>query len=331
MMRRNHAGMEQAKASAHSGQRWMVAGSLLLGTLGVFVHESGQHPLTAVWARCLFGALALGAWAAATGQARALRLRGRALGAAVLTGLLMVLNWSLFFAAIGQVPIGTATVVVHAQPFWLMALAAWWLREPVSRWQMGAAAVAMLGLVLATGLGTGLGTPAGPTDALGDGRALGLGLCLAASFTYAVATLLARQAGIAPLVLAWWQCVVGAVVLTAWPLVHGLPTAPAAWGWLLGLGVLHTGLAYVLLYEGMARLPAERIAVLQFVYPGAALLVDWAVYGQALDLLQCLGVGLMAAALWASRSPPSAPHAPRWCWRKKRSISAEASGPEASV
>lgn len=304
----------------------MVAGSLLLGTLGVFVHESGQHPLTAVWARCLFGALALGVWAMATGQAGALRLRGRALAAAGVTGLLMVLNWSLFFAAIGQVAIGTATVVVHAQPFWLMALAAWWLREPVSRGQVAAAAVAMLGLVLATGLGAA--TPL--ADAAGPARMLGLGLCLAASFTYAVATLLARQAGIAPLVLAWWQCVVGAVLLTAWPLVHGLPTAPAAWGWLLGLGVLHTGLAYVLLYEGMARLPAERIAVLQFVYPGAALLVDWAVYGQALDLLQCLGVGLMAAALWASRRRPKAQSGSR-CWPKKRSISAEASGPEASV
>ena len=77
------------------------------------------------------------------------------------------------------------------------------------------------------------------------------------------------------------------------------------WAALAGLGVLHTGLAYVLMYEGMARLPAERIAVLQFVYPGAALLVDWAVYGQALGPLQSAGVGLMALALWASRSRPA--------------------------
>ncbi|MBQ1766004.1 MAG: DMT family transporter [Aquincola sp.] len=266
--------MKQQQTVAASGTGWLVAGSLLLGTLGVFVHESGQHPLTAVWARCLFGALALGAWAVATGQAGALRLRGRALAAAVVTGLLMVLNGSLFFAALGQVPIGTATVVVHAQPFWLMALAALWLHEPVSRWQVGAAAVALVGLAL----------------------------CLAASFTYAVATLLARQAGIAPLVLAWWQCAVGALVLAWWPWVHPLPVQAAPWGWLVGLGVLHTGLAYVLLYEGLARLTAGRIAVLQFVYPGAALLVDGWVYGHVLGPLQCVGVALMAAALWASGS-----------------------------
>lgn len=293
--------MRTPRTTETTGQSLMVAGSLLLGTLGVFVHESGQHPLMAVWARCAFGALALGAWAAASGRLHELRLRGSALAAALAAGVLMVLNWSLFFAAMAHVPIGLATLVVHAQPFWVMALAALWLHEPVGRWQAGAAAAAMLGLVLASGVAGGGGGP--PIDA---GLAGGLLMCLAASFTYAVVTLIAKGAGGAsPLALAWWQCLVGTVLLAGWPLAHGLPAEPAAWAWLAGLGVLHTGLAYVLMYEGMARLPAERIAVLQFVYPGAALLVDWAVYGQALGPLQSAGVGLMALALWASRSRPA--------------------------
>ena len=66
-----------------------------------------------------------------------------------------------------------------------------------------------------------------------------------------------------------------AVVLLPWPLMQGLPAFGAAWGWLAGLGVLHTGLAYVVLYAGMARLGTGRIAVLQFVYPGTAVLVDF--------------------------------------------------------
>ncbi|WP_046114912.1 DMT family transporter [Aquincola tertiaricarbonis] len=305
--------MDTSRSQETTGQALMVAGSLLLGTLGVFVHESGQHPLMAVWARCAFGALALGAWALASGRLHELRLRGRALGAALAAGGLMVLNWSLFFAAMAHVPIGLATLVVHAQPFWVMALAALWLHEPVGRWQAGAAAAAMLGLVLASGVaGDG-----GGGLALGTGLAGGLLMCLAASFTYAVVTLIAKgAAGASPLALAWWQCLVGTVLLAGWPLVHGLPTAPSAWAWLAGLGVLHTGLAYVLMYEGMARLPAERIAVLQFVYPGAALLVDWAVYGQALGPLQSAGVGLMAVALWASRSRPAGAPGPR-PWRTR--------------
>lgn len=304
--------MHTTQHPARGGQALMVAGSLLLGTLGVFVHESGQHWLVAVGARCAFGALALGAWAAASGRLPQLRLQGRALHAALAAGVLMVLNWSLFFAAMAHVPIGLATLVVHAQPFWVMALAALWLHEPVGHRQVGAAAVAMVGLVLASGV-AGAGTAGGGGTPVAAGLAVGLSMCLAASFTYAVVTLIAKGAGGAsPLALAWWQCVVGTALVGAMlagsgligqPLVQGAPAGAAAWAWLAGLGVLHTGLAYVLMYEGMARLPAERIAVLQFVYPGAALLVDWAVYGQALVLLQSAGVALMTAALWASRRP----------------------------
>ena len=83
--------------------------------------------------------------------------------------------------------------------------------------------------------------------------------------------------------------------------MRGLPPAGAPWAWLAGLGILHTGLAYVLLYAGMARLGTGRIAVLQFVYPATAVLVDWLVYGRALSPLQMTGVGLIGAALWTLR------------------------------
>ena len=97
------------------------------------------------------------------------------------------------------------------------------------------------------------------------------------------------------------QCAVGALALSAWPLVHGLPEWGTTWGWLAGLGVLHTGLAYVLLYAGMARLATGRVAVLQFVYPATAVLVDWAMYGRALGPVQMAGVALIGAALWTVR------------------------------
>jgi len=88
--------------------------------------------------------------------------------------------------------------------------------------------------------------------------------------------------------------------------VHGWPAQPGAWGWLAGLGLIHTGLAYVLLYAGMAPLPAARVALLQFVYPAVAVLVDWAVYGRALQPLQWLGVLVMGVALAAARRPGAA-------------------------
>jgi len=289
--------------AATQGVALMVAGGLLLGTIGVFVEEAGQHPLTTVWFRCAFGGVALLLWGAATGRLRELRLRGKGLAAALAAGVLMIANWALFFAAIERTSIGVATVVFHVQPLWVLALGAWWLREPVTRRQLGAALLALAGLTLATGLVNGAsGASAG--SAMGRAYAIGLLMCLGGSLSYAAVTLIAKRAkddGASSFALAWWQCALGSAALVWWPAVHGWPPWGPAWAWLAGLGVIHTGLAYVVLYAGMARLTTSRIALLQFVYPAAAVVVDWLAYGRALSAVQLVGVGLMAVALLGVR------------------------------
>ena len=289
----------RAVASERSGVALMVGGGLLLGTLGVFVQEAGQHPLTTVWFRCAFGLLALLLWGAASGRLAELRLRGAALAAALAAGALMVANWALFFAAIQRTSIGVATVVFHVQPLWVLAFGVWWLREPVSRRQGASVLLALLGLALASGLLDGEAAGRG----LSGSYAWGVLMCLGGSLSYAGVTLIAKLArGVGSFALAWWQCAVGTLALAAWPLVHGWPAAGTTWAWLAGLGVIHTGLAYVVLYAGMARLSASRIALLQFVYPAAAVAIDWLVYGRALSVMQVTGVGLMTAALVGMRS-----------------------------
>lgn len=274
------------------GQWLMIAGGVLLGTVGVFVEEARQHPLVTVLFRCAFGALALLAWGLATGRVRELRVRGRSWPVVAATGVLMVLNWALFFAAIPRTSIGVATIVFHIQPVWIMLFGTLVLREAVAPRQVAAMLAALLGLVLTTGL---LG---GDAAAWGPDHVSGLLMCLAGSLCYAAVTILAKtEKVVTPFALAWWQCAVGTVLLLWVPLVHGWPQAPSSWAWLAGLGVLHTGLAYAILFAGMARLTLGRIAVLQYVYPLTAIVLDWAVYGRALDAVQLAGVGLMAGAL----------------------------------
>ena len=287
-------------ASPHErqGMALLIGGGLVLGTVGVFVEEAGQDPLTTVWFRCAFGALALLLWGAVSGRLAELRLRGAALAAALSASVLMIANWTLFFAAIERTSIGVATVVFHVQPLWVLALGAWWLGERVSWRQAGAALLALVGLALASGVLEG-GTLGGLHR---DDYLLGLVMCLGASLSYAGVTLIATRAqGASSFALAWWQCAVGTLALAWWPSLHGWPVVAVSWVWLISLGVIHTGLAYVLLYAGMARLDTNRIAMLQFVYPVAAILMDWTVYGRALSAVQLAGVVLMAVALTAVR------------------------------
>ncbi|MGC4395586.1 DMT family transporter [Hydrogenophaga sp. T2] len=285
-------------AAAETRAAWrMAAGGALLGTLGVFLLESGSDAASAAWFRCAFGVLALTLWAQATRRTPLWRLpAGTALRVGVAAAL-VVLSWVVFFVAIQHLSVGLATVVFHVQPLCIMVAGAWWLGEPLPRARMAAVLLALLGLSLATGL-------------LGSGAAvswLGVALCgVAVVAQTAVGLLLRARTPVPPLALAWWQCAVGALVLWPWLWLNGWPAWGPAWGWLAALGVLHTGLAYVLIYGGMARLATARTALLQFVYPAVTLLCDALVYQRLLAPGQWLGVGLMALALWWGARPVSA-------------------------
>ena len=82
----------------------------------------------------------------------------------------------------------------------------------------------------------------------------------------------------------------GAAVATGWP-------------WLLGLGVIHTGVMYLLMYSAFPVLRTPVIAVLGFIYPVVALVVDVVVYGTSLSLPQIMGVFAILAAGVANTRP----------------------------
>ena len=291
----HHAPSRPCGARAQAGLLAFVAGSGVLGTVGVFVHQAGADPWTATWFRCAFGWLGLSVWLGATGHIGQLRLARADVVGVLASGVLLVLAWGLFFVAMSHVPAGMATLLFHVQPLWLLLLGPVVLRETVDRQSWQAVALAMLGLVLASGVAQGLGGGAAP----GAKPWLGVVLCLIGSGCTAGVSLSARKLqGVSAPALAWWHCAMGSAALLVWPLTQGWPAWGASWAWLAGLGLIHTALAYGLMYAGMARLPAGRIARLQFIYPAVALALDWAVYGQRLGAVQLAGVAMMAWAIW---------------------------------
>ncbi|MEE7566939.1 EamA/RhaT family transporter, partial [Xanthomonas sp. Kuri4-3] len=68
----------QERGTHRTALAQLLIGEVLIGSVGVFVHESGQDAVTAVFYRCLFGALFLLAWGLARGHLRGL-LQDRAL------------------------------------------------------------------------------------------------------------------------------------------------------------------------------------------------------------------------------------------------------------
>ena len=269
-----------------------VAGAgVLIGTLGVCVREAGQNAWVTVWFRCVVGAVTVSLLASQFGWRLTLPRSGRAWRATLACGLLMTLTWVLFFASLSHLSIGVATVVFQVQPLMLMACGVMVLHERASALEWAAAVVALVGIGLVAL------PPLRGSFSDGASALTGFGLCIGAAVCFTGVTLIGRRATVSPHGLAWSQCVVGAVCLSWAPLVDGLPSWGIAWAWLVDLGAAHTGLAYVLLYAGIRRTTTVQIALLQFVSPIAAVLIDWCVYKQLLEGVQLVGLVLTIVAL----------------------------------
>ncbi|MBD9628932.1 DMT family transporter [Pseudomonas sp. PDM19] len=278
--------------SIRRGTLEMISAMLICGTIGWLVVVSGQPVLDVVFWRCVFGAATLLVICAAMGFLRPGILTRATFGLALLSGAAIVGNWVLLFGSYSRASIAIGTAVYNVQPFLLVLLGALFLGEKVTAQKLawlGVSFVGMLAIVSAHGEAGQVGS-----DYLG-----GIALALGAAALYAVAALIIKRlSGVPPHLIALIQAVTGVLLLAPWANLSPLPQATSAWASLATLGIVHTGIMYVLLYGAIQKLPTALTGALSFIYPIAAIFVDWFAFGHRLTPLQWLGVAaiLLAAA-----------------------------------
>lgn len=273
------------------GSLEMIAAMLISGTIGWFVLVSGQSVVDVVFWRCVVGGAMLLLVCRALGLLRAELLGRRVLTLAVVSGVAIVGNWLLLFASYSKASIAISTAVYNVQPFMLVGLGALFLGERITLVKLAWLVVAFLGMLAIV-------SAHGDTGASGENYLLGIALALGAALLYALAALIVKRlSGTPPHLIALIQLLTGILMLA--PLAgYQLPERPQAWASLVTLGILHTGVMYMLLYSAIQKLPTALTGALSFVYPIAAIIVDWLAFDHRLGALQWLGVAaiLLAAA-----------------------------------
>ncbi len=285
------------------GSLEMTGAMLISGTIGWFVLMSGQPVLDVVFWRCAFGSATLLLICVVMGVLRPSALSWTRFAWALVSGLAIVGNWLLLFAAYSRASIGVATAVYNTQPFMLVILGALFLGERITFNKMAWLSLAFIGMLAI------IQQHSVPSYGGGDYMA-GIALSLGAAFLYAVAAIVVKRlTGTAPHLIALIQVCAGVLLLA--PFAQ-LTTAPdmAGFSWLMlgTLGVVHTGLMYVLLYGGIQKLPTALTGALSFIYPIVAIVVDWVAFGHSLQWMQWVGAAAILLAVagmrqgWGGRS-----------------------------
>jgi len=274
-----------------SGTVEMTAAMAISGTIGWFVVVSGQPVLDVVFWRCVFGAATLLIVCAGMGLLRgAITLRLLALAA--LGGVAIVVNWLLLFISYSHASISISTAVYNTQPFMLVGLGAVFFAERLTLNKLTWLAIAFAGMLLIV-----LAQP-GAADS-GSNYLAGILMALGAAFFYAVAAIITKKlAGTPPHLIALVQVCVGMLMLAPFAHLSALPSGVGAWSILVTVGVVHTGLMYILLYGAIQKLPTHLTGSLSFIYPIVAIAVDFLAFGHRLQLSQLIGAAaiLIAAA-----------------------------------
>jgi drug/metabolite transporter (DMT)-like permease len=297
----------------------MTIAMTVLGSIGWLVVVSGQPAAGVVFWRCVFGAAALFVICGTQGLLRG-HMTARIFGIAALGGVAIVVNWVLLFAAFAHASISVSTAIYNTQPFMLVVMGALFLGERLTATRLAWLALAFTGVLLLVQARP----EAGYT---GGGFIAGVLLALAAAFFYAVATLVAKKlAGTPPQLVVLVQVCVGIALLAPFTDFADLPASARSWGALVVLGAVHTGLVYILFYGAIQKLPTHLTGALSFIYPVAAIAVDYLAFGVRLQPMQAVGAAtiLFAAAGttlgWslprrrataAARPPNPAPPAPK--------------------
>ncbi|HTD95925.1 MAG TPA: DMT family transporter [Edaphobacter sp.] len=244
----------------------ITAAMTISGTIGWFVVISGQPVMDVVFWRCVFGAATLLIVCSVMGLFRGV-LTLRLVSIAALGGVAIVLNWLLLFTAYHRSSISIATAVYNTQPFMLVGLGAIFLSERLTWTKVLWLMISFCGVLMIVLADPGAGS-------LGTGYLSGIMMALGAAFFYAVAAIMTKKlSGTPPHVIAFIQVCVGIVMIAPFANLSHLPSGAGTWSTLVALGVVHTGLVYILLYGAIQKLPTHLTGSLSFIYPVVAILV----------------------------------------------------------
>lgn len=273
----------------------VLGAAVLFGTTGTAqaLGPTGTTPLGVGAVRLLVGGTVLLCALPLLGgrPARALRLWRTALGLAA--GVCTAAYQLCFFAAVQQAGVALGTLVtIGSGPVFAGLLALVALGERPGRSWSVATALCVLGLGLLAADGGGQ-----------DGRGVtGVLLALGAGLAYAVYTVAARQLMVGGEASA--TVMAAAFGLGGLLLVPVLATQPVAWlvsgsGVALAayLGLLATGLAYVLFGRGLAVLPAGPVTTLVLAEPLVATLLGVTLLDERLAPVGLTGAALVLAGL----------------------------------
>jgi drug/metabolite transporter (DMT)-like permease len=256
--------------------------------------EAGLEPFTLVSLRLLIGGLVLGAVVAIAREPlpRSLRTYGHLLVMGVLS---VALPFSLITWAEQSVDSALAAILTAPVPLFVIVIAAFVLQdEPITGNRLIGLAVGFVGVGILVGF-----DPA----QLAGGQLLAEVALIGATASYAAGGVYARRMvrGLRPMIPAVMQVTFAFAISAALALIFESPLAARpsveAWGAVVWLGILGSGLSYLIFFRLLNSWGATRTSTVAYLIPVFGIALGAAVLSEPIDARLLLGTALVIGGI----------------------------------
>lgn len=272
---------------------------VIVGTIGIFTTAVALPSSVIAAARALLGSGFITLVMLVTRKKADLSAIKRNLPVLLLSGTALGFNWILLFEAYKYTTVAVATLCYYMAPIFVILVSPFALREKLTVQKLCCTVGAVVGAVLISGI-----------FSEGGANVRGVAFGLSAALLYASIVVLNKKlVGIEGLERTLCQLGISAVVMTVYTLLtenvaameFDLKTVMI----LLLLGIVHTGVVYLLFFSAIGKLPAQTSSVLSYVDPVTAVICSALFLSQPIDLFQVVGTVLILGCSLAGELLPA--------------------------
>ncbi len=272
----------------------LAASMAVFGTIGIFVHYINMPSGLIAFVRGALGALFLVLTAFATGKKMSASAIRKNLLILVVSGAFIGINWILLFESYRYTTVAAATLCYYFAPIFVILASPVLLREKLDAKKICCVLAAIVGMVFVSGVITG-----------GFTGIKGILLAIGAALFYAAVIILNKKAkDIAPTDMTAVQLAAAAIVVLPYSLIceniGSVSFAPVPVILLAVVGIVHTGIAYVMYFGAVNKLPSGTIAVFSYIDPILSVILSAIILREDMTVYTVIGAILILGATFVS-------------------------------
>ena len=261
-----------------------ILSMLIFGTNGILVHHISLASSQIILMRTLIGGLLLTLIVLLRGGFDRAGIRDDLLPL-LLGGSVLGLNWVALFEAYRQLNVSLATLIYYVGPILVLLFSPLLFREKLNSRKITSVVLVAVGLVCISG-----------SIALRGMSMRGLLTAVVSALFYAAVIIFNKRiTHTGGMQTAALELDIAFVIVLIYMMLTVGPPHPAVSDipWIAVIGLVNTGLAYLLYFSGLQKLPAQSAALISYVDPVSALVFSALFLHETMTPVQILGAVLI--------------------------------------